>query len=151
MLGPFYPFWAAFLANLVAQGIKPFIRYFTHRVWEFKLITDSGGFPSSHTATVTALIFSVGIHDGFGSSLFTIALVFGMITAYDAANVRYYAGRNIQITQQLIKDIKGLTSVPLDDPIYLTKVKDVLGHRWFEVFGGVILGLLIAGTLALMR
>jgi uncharacterized protein len=151
MLGNFYPFWAAFFANLIAQGIKPFVRYFTHRSWQFRLITDSGGFPSSHTSTVTALILSVGLQEGFGSSIFTIALVFGMITAYDAANVRYYAGRNIQITQQLIRDLKSLTTVPLDDPIYVTKVKEVLGHHWFEVFGGIMVGLLVAGVLYYMR
>lgn len=151
MLGNYYPFWAAFFANFIAQGIKPLVHYYTHRKWEFRLLMDSGGFPSSHTSTVTALILSVGISEGFGSTLFTIAFVFGVITAYDAANVRYYAGRNIQITQQLIKDLKALTSVPLDDPIYVSKIKAVLGHHWFEVFGGMILGLMVAGLLAFMR
>ena len=70
---------------------------------------------------------------------------------YDAANVRYYAGRNIQITQQLIRDIQTLTTVKLDDPIYLLKVKEVLGHQWFEVFCGVVLGLLVASILFFMR
>ena len=64
-------------------------------------------------------------------------------------NVRYYAGQNIQITQQLIKDISELSQIKLDDPIYFTKMKDVLGHKGFEVLGGIILGLIVAGVLFL--
>ena len=50
-----------------------------------------------------------------------------------------------------IKDIQILTQTRLDDPIYLTKVKEVLGHKWIEVFGGIILGLIIAGLMYFIR
>ena len=30
------------------------------------------------------------------------------------------------------------------DPIYQTKMKEVLGHKWVECFGGAVLGILIA-------
>ncbi|MFQ8582052.1 MAG: divergent PAP2 family protein [Holdemania massiliensis] len=112
---------------------------------------ESGGFPSSHTSTVAALTLAVGITDNFSSTLFAVTLMFSLIVAYDAANVRYYAGQNIRITQQLIKDIQILTQTRLDDPIYLTKVKEVLGHKWIEVFGGILLGLIIAGLMYFIR
>jgi len=100
---------------------------------------------------VSALCLAVGIQEKFSSTLFAVVLIFSLIVMYDAANVRYYAGRNIQITQQLIRDIQTLTTIKLDDPVYLLKVKEVLGHQWFEVFGGAILGLLVASIMFFMR
>ena len=151
MLQQMYPFWAAIVANLTAQLLKPVIRYIRTRDWDWHLALESGGFPSSHTSTVAALTLAVGITDNFSSTLFAVTLMFSLIVAYDAANVRYYAGQNIRITQQLIKGIQILAQTRLDDPIYLTKVKEVLGHKWIEVFGGIILGLIIAGLMYFIR
>lgn len=40
-----------------------------------KRLVGSGGMPSSHSATVTALALAVGLQEGFGGSHFAIALV----------------------------------------------------------------------------
>ena len=151
MLGNLYPFWAALVANQLAQVLKPVIKYYRTHEWDFHMYFESGGFPSSHTALVASLSLSVGIQEHFSSTIFAVVLVFGMIVAYDAANVRYYAGRNIQITQQLIKDIQTLSSIKLDDPVYLLKVKEVLGHQWTEVVGGIVVGLVVAGLMYFLR
>ncbi len=151
MLGNYYPFWAAFVANQVAQLLKPLLKYIVTREWDSSLIFESGGFPSSHTALVSALVISVGLHDNFDSTIFAVVLAFSMIVIYDAANVRFYAGRNIQITQQLIKDVQELTQTRLDDPIYLLKVKEVLGHKWTEVLGGIVVGLSVGGLMYFLR
>lgn len=151
MLHEMYPFWAAIIANVIAQILKPFIRYIRTKEWMPHLVIESGGFPSSHTSSVAALTLAVGIQDNFSSTLFAVTLMFALIIAYDAANVRYYAGQNIRITQQLIKDIQILTQTKLDDPIYLTKVKEVLGHKWIEVIGGIALGLMIGGLMYFLR
>ena len=137
-----FPLCAAIASNLSAQIVKPLFYYGFNKKWNFEVMLDSGGFPSSHTSTVTALTIAVGIVEGLDSTLFAITLIFSLIVIYDAGNVRYYAGQNIRITQQLIIDIQDLTQTKLDDPIYLTKVKNVLGHKWIEIFGGVIWGIL---------
>ena len=151
MLGNMYPFWAAFIANVVAQALKPLFYYLRTKQWKPMLIIESGGFPSSHTSTVTALTLAVGIQEHFSSTIFAVTLMFGLIVAYDAANVRYYAGQNIRITQQLIKDIQELTKTKLDDPIYLLKIKEVLGHKWTEVIGGFVVGVLLALIIYLIK
>ena len=140
MLDYMFPFWASLCSLATAQILKPVFYYLIRREWYPLLALTSGGFPSSHTAMVSALSISVGLQDSFNSTAFVITLVLTLIVAYDAANVRYYAGQNIQITQQLIKDLKVLSEIKLDDPIYLTRVKDVLGHKWTEVIGGCLLG-----------
>lgn len=37
---------------------------------------------------------------------------------YDACHVRYYSGKNIELTQQLVKDLREMTGLRFDDPIY---------------------------------
>ena len=144
MIKSMYPFWSAILSALLAQLLKPIIYYFKTGKWRLHLVIDSGGMPSSHTALVSALALSVGLQERFSSTLFAVTLVLAVIVIYDAANVRYYSGQNIKVTQQLVKDVQENLHTEFDDPIYQIKLKDVLGHKWMEVFGGLVLGALIA-------
>ena len=149
MLSSCYTIISAISSIVLAQVLKPFIYYLFNEKWDWHLVVTSGGFPSSHTAGVTACALAVGLSENFSSNLFAVTFIFAVVIAYDAMNVRYYAGQNIQITQQLIKDISELSQIKLDDPIYFTKMKDVLGHKGVEVLGGIILGLMVAGVLFL--
>jgi acid phosphatase family membrane protein YuiD len=47
--------------------------------WDARQFIASGGMPSSHSATVTALAVSVGIQEGFRSATFATALVFACV------------------------------------------------------------------------
>lgn len=138
------PFWSALTAAVIAQLLKPAIGYITTGKWNWALAHASGGFPSSHSALVSALALSVGMVEQFRSTIFAVALALAVIVIYDAANVRYYSGQNIKVTQQLVRDLQKMYPDMFDDPLYDTKMKPVLGHRWFEVFGGIVLGILIA-------
>ena len=40
---------------------------------------DSGGMPSSHSATVSALAVAIGLHEGTGSPAFAIAVVLSCV------------------------------------------------------------------------
>lgn len=145
----FYPLISALVANILAQILKPLFHYLRTGEQKFGLLAESGGFPSSHTSMVVGLTTAVGLQEGINSTLFFISIIFSLITIYDAANVRYYAGQNIAMTKQLIKDIETLTQHKFSDPIYLMKIKTVLGHKWVEVFGGIVLGTLIPSLLFL--
>lgn len=142
-----YPIWVSLTAMIVTQILKPILYYLINKQWKTQLLFDSGGLPSSHSSMVTSLVLSVGLIEKFSSTIFAVTVVFAFITMYDAANVRYYAGQNIQLTRRLITDLKATdnNNKRLNDPIYETRIKEVLGHKWIEVFSGAILGLLIAG------
>ena len=144
MIRSMYPFWSAVIAALLAQWLKPIIYFGLHRKWKLSLIKDSGGFPSSHSALVTALSLSVGLQERFSSTLFAVTLALAVIVVYDAANVRYYAGQNIRLTKQLARDVQEHLNTEFENPVYNIKLKDVLGHRWIEVFGGITLGCIVA-------
>lgn len=143
-----YPLAAALIANVIAQAAKVFSHYYRTGEWNLRWVIASGGFPSSHSSTVTALSVAVGIQEGFDSALFAVAAVFAFIVMYDACHVRYYTGKNIELTQRLVTDLQEMTGLKFSDPVYQEKLKTVLGHKVVEVFGGVIVGLIVPFLLA---
>lgn len=138
-----YPLVTALLSNILAQVLKTVVYYYRTGKWDFHWVIASGGFPSSHSSTVTALSLSIGIQEGFDSAIFAVTTVFSFIVMYDACHVRYYSGKNIELTQQLVKDLREMTGLHFDDPIYQEKLKNVLGHKFVEVIGGFVVGLAV--------
>jgi acid phosphatase family membrane protein YuiD len=144
-----YPIIAAVVANFIAQILKPFTRWYRKGEFDIKRVFSSGGQPSSHTAAVSALTFAAGLTEGFDSTVFAVTLVLALITTYDAINVRYYAGKNIEVTKALIEELKSakMGDKLFSNPIFVTKMKSVLGHKVSEAFYGFILGTAVAFTL----
>lgn len=138
-----YPLVTALLSNILAQVLKTVVYYYRTGKWDFHWVIASGGFPSSHSSTVTALSLSIGIQEGFDSAIFAVTTIFSFIVMYDACHVRYYSGKNIVLTQQLVKDLREMTGLHFDDPIYQEKLKNVLGHKFVEVIGGFVVGLAV--------
>lgn len=138
-----YPLVTALLSNILAQVLKTVVYYYKTGKWDFHWVITSGGFPSSHSSTVTALSLSIGIQEGFDSAIFAVTTIFSFIVMYDACHVRYYSGKNIELTQQLVKDLREMTGLHFDDPIYQEKLKNVLGHKFVEVIGGFVVGLAV--------
>ncbi len=138
-----YPLVTALLSNILAQVLKTVVYYYRTSKWDFHWVIASGGFPSSHSSTVTALSLSIGIQEGFDSAIFAVTTIFSFIVMYDACHVRYYSGKNIELTQQLVKDLREMTGLHFDDPIYQEKLKNVLGHKFVEVIGGFVVGLAV--------
>ena len=138
-----YPLVTALLSNILAQVLKTVVYYYITGKWDFHWVLASGGFPSSHSSTVTALSLSIGIQEGFDSAIFAVTTIFSFIVMYDACHVRYYSGKNIELTQQLVKDLREMTGLHFDDPIYQEKLKNVLGHKFVEVIGGFVVGLAV--------
>lgn len=138
-----YPLVTALLSNILAQVLKTVVYYYRTGKWDFHWVIASGGFPSSHSSTVTALSLSIGIQEGFDSAIFAVTTILSFIVMYDACHVRYYSGKNIELTQQLVKDLRKMTGLHFDDPIYQEKLKNVLGHKFVEVIGGFVVGLAV--------
>lgn len=143
-----FPLLTALFCAFLAQIIKVPVHYFRTGQWDPFQAIASGGFPSSHSSTVTALSVTIGMQEGFDSALFAVTAVFSIIVMYDACHVRYYTGKNIEVTQELIKDLQVSGTLSRNNPLYTQKLKTVLGHKLVEVFGGFILGLLIPFLLA---
>lgn len=140
----YYIFTSVFIAWLLAQITKPLFTALFKGDWNWKYMLNCGRMPSSHSAAVCSLCTAVGLYEGVDSTIFIVAFTLTCIVCYDACNVRYWAGQNISLTEQLIDDLKSLLELKFDDPIYERQFKKVLGHTYFEVLGGIILGVAVS-------
>jgi len=84
---------SALIATFIAQLLKFIFYYSKHKTINFKIFASTGGMPSSHSAAVVSAMTSVGLVDGFDSTIFAVALVSGLIVMYDAAGLRRSAGQ----------------------------------------------------------
>ncbi|KAM5585486.1 hypothetical protein ABKV19_004730 [Rosa sericea] len=90
------PLLSAFLSCALAQFLKLFTTWYKEKRWDSRRMLSSGGMPSSHSSTVTALAVAIGFQDGTGGSTFAIAVVLACVVMYDATGVRLHAGRQAE-------------------------------------------------------
>jgi len=127
------------LSCVLAQLSKVVVELIYHGKLNFRVIFESGGMPSSHSALVTALATDIGLRKGWDSGEFAIATVFAIIVMYDAAGVRQAAGKQAKILNQMIEEL-------FAGDHHLTEIhlKELLGHTPFQVLIGSIMGIVIA-------
>ena len=149
-----YPLVAALVAVNVTQLLKLPINYIITRRFEPLIIFSNGGMPSSHSSLTVALATALGIQYGVSSPLFALALIFALVTMWDAAGIRYQASKHAQLLnlliqgfQLLIEQIKYRSASPAE--FSAPPLKEILGHKPLEVMVGMLLGILIAFIVAL--
>jgi acid phosphatase family membrane protein YuiD len=127
--------WAALIAWFVAQTMKAFLLTIRqkNKSFKFNLYSLPGGFPSSHSATVSALTTAVGILNGFDSVIFAISAVLAFFIIYDAKVIRVAAGKQAESLNKII-DV-------LDED--MDKLREILGHSLVEIVGGIMIGIII--------
>lgn len=128
---------AAIISWALAQFIKIIIDIIRIKKFDWRLIFATGGMPSSHSSFVMALATTVGLEEGFNTTLFAIAAAFAIVVMYDAQGVRQEAGKQARIINLMIANIEN-SGVKLDK-----NLKELLGHTPLEVTGGAILGLVV--------
>ncbi|XP_073306872.1 uncharacterized protein [Primulina huaijiensis] len=140
-----YVLISAFLAFVIAQGSKFVLLWYKENRWDIKQLVGSGGMPSSHSATVTALAVAVGLQDGFLGSPFAIALILACVVMYDATGVRLHAGRQAEVLNQIVCEL------PAEHPLAVSRpLRELLGHTPFQVVAGALLGLVTATIIHLI-
>ncbi|KAL0742970.1 hypothetical protein Bca4012_084483 [Brassica carinata] len=133
------PIISAFLAFALAQFLKVFTNWYKEKRWDSKKMISSGGMPSSHSATVTALALAIGLEEGAGSPAFAIALVLACVVMYDASGVRLHAGRQAELLNQIVCEF------PSEHPLSTVKpLRELLGHTPIQVAAGAVLGCVVA-------
>jgi acid phosphatase family membrane protein YuiD len=139
------PFWVALIVGLLVQLFKGLRSYARHGRWNFRRFVETGGMPSSHSASVSALTTAVGLRDGFGSTLFGVTLYFSLIVMYDAAGLRQAAGRQAVILNRLMNEHFAEAEVDRH------RLMELLGHTPLEVLTGALLGVVSALAWAWIR
>ncbi|MCL4455291.1 MAG: divergent PAP2 family protein [Deinococcus sp.] len=132
--------WTAVFASLFAQSVKLVVYYAIEKRWEWERFLETGGMPSSHSATVTALATGLGMTQGFGSPYFALGAVLAFIVIYDATGIRRAAGLHAQLLNDLVEEFRVVMQRgPEPEPL-----KELLGHTYLEVTVGAIIGVLVA-------
>ncbi len=127
------------LSWFVAQVLKVILVFIKNKKMDFRRLIGSGGMPSSHAAFVVSLAVSVGLTEGFSSTLFAVTVVIALVVMYDAAGVRRAAGQQAKILNKLVEDWEKNNFENTEK-----KLKELLGHTPTEVFAGAVLGTVIA-------
>jgi len=128
----------ALIAWAIAQVIKLPVEYIqTHR-WNWALLVQAGGMPSSHSALIVATTHGIGLTIGYNTPLFALAFAICMIVIYDATGIRRQAGRHAELINAMINDLAA------GHPLKQEQLREVLGHTPLEAIGGILLGLIVA-------
>ena len=129
----------ALIACLMAQVLKGVIELIRHRKLNLRVMVETGGMPSAHSALVTALACGIGQTVGWSSPGFAVTCVFAIIVMYDAAGVRQAAGKQARILNQIIDELFQEKPEFNED-----RLKELLGHTPFQVIAGSLLGLVVS-------
>jgi len=124
----------AFLAFVVAQGLKYLIIAIRTGKNDWRESYMSGGMPSAHSATVTSMAVIVGILNGVNSAIFAVIVLMAFIVMYDAIMVRRSNGEIGASLTTLIKKEKFDVRLP----------RVAKGHTPAEVVVGAIIGAAVA-------
>ncbi|MFM2122742.1 MAG: hypothetical protein RLZZ589_1179 [Cyanobacteriota bacterium] len=125
--------WWGLAACGTAQLSKLLIELVVHRRWNPKVLVETGGMPSSHSALLTGTAAALGWQQGFDSGLFALAACMCFVVLYDASGVRRAAGLTAA-------RVNTLAEPPADQK----PLKENLGHTRLEVLVGSLMGPLVA-------
>ena len=143
------PLWAALFSIFFAQFVKIPIHYLLTKKIDWKLFTSTGGMPSSHSAAVTALCTAIAFEEGLDSTMFAVSTIFAVIVMFDATGVRFQAGQQAIIINQLRVDFQLFVEQTKDwahkkNEEKMEELKTLLGHKPMEVFMGALTGIIIS-------
>ena len=143
------PLMAALFSIFFAQFVKIPIHFLMTRKLDWKLFTSTGGMPSSHSAAVTSLCTAIAYETGIDSNLFAVATVFAVIVMFDATGVRFQAGKQAVVINQMRVDFQNFVAQTKEWPHMkneekIEELKTLLGHKPIEVFMGALTGIAIS-------
>jgi acid phosphatase family membrane protein YuiD len=130
---------------LVAWAIAQLLKFFIALVRgdaDLRYLYASGGMPSVHSAIVCSLAAYALFNAGAASPLFGITAIFAAIVMYDSFGVRRAAGEQARAINQLVDELDHSGAVR--DAGNIARVREILGHKPFEVLAGAVLGIVTA-------
>jgi uncharacterized protein len=137
--------WWGLAACGSAQLSKLVIELALHRRWNPRVLVETGGMPSSHSALLTGTAAALGWRLGFADPLFALAAAMCFVVLYDASGVRRVAGLTAARVNGLPAAVTGaaVTGAAVSgEP--LPPLKENLGHTRLEVLAGAVMGPAVA-------
>jgi acid phosphatase family membrane protein YuiD len=135
------PLVLAILAMATAQGFKFLSAMARRHRADFTRLVGTGGMPSAHSASVTALSTAVGIGEGWQSPLFGVTAFFSLVVMYDATGIRRAAGKQARLLNRMLEELKDYHRLEGE------RLIELLGHTPLEVVVGATYGVVLAFAL----
>ena len=132
--------WWGLAACGGAQLSKLLVELVAEGRWNPRVLLETGGMPSSHSALMTGTAAGLGWQLGFGDPLFALAAALCFVVLYDASGVRRAAGLTAERVNGLVADAGGLVAGHLPE----RPLKQNLGHTRLQVLVGALIGPLVA-------
>ena len=133
-------------AWLIAQLIKVFTGMFRERSFSVvTLLFSTGGMPSSHTASVIALMMAAALHYGLGSFAFAASFLLAMVVMIDATGVRRETGEQAKILNRMMVQLFEAKN----SEEWNRTLKELVGHTPLQVLAGAGVGLIVPISLYL--
>ena len=132
---------AGLISWAIAQVFKAINNVIITGEFSLERLFGDGGMPSGHSATVSAVMLSVGFECGFDSPIFAVAAILAIIVMHDAMNVRLESGKQAHLLNIMTEHMEKLTGKDLNND---EKLKELLGHTPTQVGAGCALGLVVA-------
>ena len=130
---------ASFFGWLSAQFLKTIIYILVNKEFNAERLLGDGGMPSSHSATVMALVTSTAFYFSFSSFEFAVSAIMALIVMHDAMGVRRETGIQAKVINNMMDWFQEMNSdIPVEQ-----KLKEFVGHTPLQVFFGAILGIVI--------
>ncbi|HUW41056.1 MAG TPA: divergent PAP2 family protein [Rectinemataceae bacterium] len=126
---------AALAAVASSQLVKVLAPLVHGRAPDPRRFADYGGFPSAHSAFISACAFEIGLVDGFSSGLFALAVVSAAVIISDILRLRSTVERS-KADIDILFERTGLAR-PGTAPQFRS-------HSPFEVVAGIVWGCLCA-------
>ncbi len=135
-------FLTVVFSTFTAQALKSLIILIVERKLILNRMVETGGMPSSHSATVASLATAMGMVYGWNSPYFTISMVLAGIVIHDATGVRAAAGRHAEMLNDMTKELAQLFEHGYEPEV----LKTLLGHTYPQAVVGTLLGMGISYT-----
>lgn len=139
---------AGVLSWLIAQVFKAVNNVIINGKFSWERLFGDGGMPSGHSATVSAVMMSAGLYEGFDSPIFAVAAILAIVVMHDAMNVRLESGKQAHLLNVMADTFEKVTGEDLPND---KKLKELLGHTPLQVAAGCGLGLLVAVIVYILR
>lgn len=130
---------AFFLCSFLAQATKIVMKLLRTGHFDWRMLSKTGGMPSSHSCSTMGMAATVGLIEGFNTSIFGVALCLAFVVMYDAAGVRRSVGLQAKVLNQMMEEL-----FSEHHQISSQRIKEFLGHTPLEVLVGAALGWAIA-------
>lgn len=125
---------------VVAQALKTIIDFSLNKSFSAERLVGSGGMPSSHSATVCALVVSTAFCYGVSAFEFAVSFVLAAVVMYDAMGVRRETGKQAKLLNLIMEQ----DFFKFDNELFQKRLKEFVGHSPLQVAAGAVLGILLA-------